>query len=315
MSYTRLSFKGTPAEVRAAWLEARARGIGGSDVGAIMGLNPYKTALDVWLEKTGRVEPRDLTDNAAVEWGNRLEDVVAEKFAEQHPELTVRRVNAILQDTEHRHRLASLDRAGTDRDTGQRFVLEVKTAGERAVDQWAEGVPLWYTAQVTHYLNVTGWPRAYVAVLIGGRDYREYILEPDVQDRAAVAAAVDAFWVGYVIADQMPAVVGADAPALAAMHLEDTGEYLTGRDGEVMAYVLACQCLERAKAEKDARAAELMARIGDAKGIETPRYRVTWSRGEVSRFDAKALKAADPDTYERFVVTSTRNNGLRIKEI
>ena len=315
MRYTRLSFAGSPAEVRAQWLEARKKGVGGSDVGAIMGLSPYRTALDVWLEKTGRTEPPDLAGNAAVEWGNRLEDVVAAKFAENHPELTVRRVNAILQDVEHRHRLASLDRAGTDRNTGERFVLEVKTAGERAADQWADGVPLWYAAQVVHYLNVTGWTFAYMAVLNGGRDYREYVVEPDAADREEVAAAVDTFWADYVLADQMPAVVGEDAPALAAMYTEDSGENLEGRDGEVMAYMLACQCLERAKAEKEQRAAELMARIGDAKGLETPRYRVTWSRGLSKRFDAKALKEADPETYEKFVTTSTRNNGLRIKEL
>ena len=308
-------FAGTPDEINAQWLAARMSGVGGSDVGAIMGLNPYRTALDVWLEKTGRAEKEDLTNNAAVEWGNRLENMVAEKVAEMHPELTVRRVNALLRDSEHPHRLASLDRAGTIRDTGERVVIEIKTAGEFSREQWADGVPLWYQAQVTHYLNVTGWRRALVAVLIGGRDYREYWLEPDAGDREAVAAAVDDFWTNYVQADQMPAVVGADAPALAALNIEDTGEYLEGRDGEVMAYLLACQCLDAAKAEKDKRAAELMARIGDGKGLETPRYRVTWSRGKSRRFDAKELQKTDPETYEKYVKETTRNGGLRVKEI
>lgn len=316
MGVARHTFTGSPAEVRAQWLEARKKGVGGSDVGAIMGLSPYRTALDVWLEKTGRAEPPDLADNAAVEWGNRLEDCVAAKFAEEHAgEFTVRRVNALLQDTDHRHRLASLDRAGTDRNTGRRFVLEVKTAGERAADQWADGVPLWYQAQVTHYLNVTGWGFAYVAVLIGGRDYREYRLEPDAQDRAAVAAAVDSFWADYVQADVMPQAVGADSPLLTALHPEPDGEFNEGRDADVMPYLLAVECLERAKAEKDARAAELRQIIGDANGIITPHYRVTWSRGSALRFDSKAFKAAHPDIYAEFTQETTRDNGLRIKEL
>lgn len=315
MTYTREHFEGTPAEVRAQWLQARKSGVGGSDVGAIMVVNPYRTALDVWLEKTGREEAPDLSANAAVEWGNRLEDLVAAKVVEDHPELCVRRVNALLRDKHHPHRLASLDRAGTVRETGERIVIEIKTAGERAGEQWAEGVPLWYQAQVTHYLNLTGWARALVAVLIGGRDYREYWLEPDAGDRCAVAAAVDDFWKNYVQADQMPAVVGADAPALAALYTEDTGEYIAGQNGPVVAYQIACQCLERAKVEKEKRAAELMKIIGDARGLETEHYRVTWVRGTARRFDSKALKDADPKTYEKYLKETAKNGGLRVKEI
>ena len=65
------------------WREARKNGIGGSDVGAIMGLNPWKSPVEVWLEKTGHSEPPDLSGKESVEWGNRLEAVVAEKFADR----------------------------------------------------------------------------------------------------------------------------------------------------------------------------------------------------------------------------------------
>ena len=80
--YTQVRFDGSPDEVNAKWERARRGGIGGSDVAAIMGISKYRSPYEVWLEKTGRVEPKDISGKQAVEWGNRLEDTVARKFAE-----------------------------------------------------------------------------------------------------------------------------------------------------------------------------------------------------------------------------------------
>ena len=78
-----------PKRLNKQWVEARKNGIGGSDVASIMGINKYSSPLSVWLIKTGREPSPDLSGNQAAEWGNRLEDVVADKFAEEHPELKV----------------------------------------------------------------------------------------------------------------------------------------------------------------------------------------------------------------------------------
>ena len=92
------------------WREARKGGVGGSDVGAILGLNPWKTPFEVWLEKTGRAEPPDLSGKESVEWGNRLEPLVAEKFAEMHPEFKVLRKNCTMVSKSRPWAFANIDR-------------------------------------------------------------------------------------------------------------------------------------------------------------------------------------------------------------
>ena len=93
----------------AEWLEQRKKGIGGSDVAAIMGLSPWRTPAEVWFEKTGRVEPPDLSDKPYVQKGVELEAYVGGKYKKAHKDFHVRRVNAICQSIERPWAQASLD--------------------------------------------------------------------------------------------------------------------------------------------------------------------------------------------------------------
>ena len=107
-------------------LAARKAGLGGSDVATILGLNPYKTPYQLWLEKTGRVEPDDLSDNFAVKRGNDMEALVAKWFSDETGE-TVHRVNSTLRKEEHPYLLGHIDR----RIVGKKEGLECKTANWR----------------------------------------------------------------------------------------------------------------------------------------------------------------------------------------
>lgn len=147
---------------RDEWLDARRAGIGGSDVGAIMGFNQYKSAYQVFLEKTGQYHEE--VDNEAVYFGNALEDFVAQEFAKRTGK-KVRRLNKMLVYPEHDFMLANLDRVVV----GERAVLECKTASEYVKEAWeGEEIPASYLCQVHHYLAVTGFEKAYIAVLVGG---------------------------------------------------------------------------------------------------------------------------------------------------
>ena len=200
--YTEIRFTGTPEEINKQWVEARKNGVGGSDVASIMGLNKYSSPLNVWLVKTGREESPDLSNNQAVEWGNRLEDVVADKFADEHPELQVRRRNATMVSIKRPWAFANIDRWVTD-GKGNVGILEVKTVGMRRAADWDSGVPLYYLTQVMHYMSVTGYKYAWVAVLIGGQEFREYYIERDEQDIQAINDAVDTFWRDFVETPQL----------------------------------------------------------------------------------------------------------------
>lgn len=318
--YTEIRFKGSPEEVDAQWRSARRLGVGGSDVAAIMGMSSYRSPYEAWLEKTGRAEPADLSGNEAVEWGNRLEGCVADRFADGHPELRVVRRNAMLVSRERHWAFANLDRIAYA-EGGEPYVLECKTCGARRAHDWDAGVPDYYLTQVTHYLGVTGYAGAWVAVLIGGQEYREFYVPRDEADIAAVAEAVDSFWHRNVEGGEMPAMVGtaSEAGALAESYADWRDEYAQCCDEDLIAEGCDLDALEDVKARIDELTREkrriedaLKARIGDRKGLMTQTRRVTWPRTVSTRFDAKRFRGEHPELAEQYTTESMRDGGIRI---
>lgn len=314
--FTEIRFTGTQEEINKQWVEARKNGIGGSDVASIMGLNKYSSPLNVWLIKTGREESPDLSGKEAVEWGNRLEDVVAEKFADEHPELKVYRRNATLVSIERPWAFANLDRWVTD-GHGDVGILEVKTVGMRRAADWDDGVPLYYLTQVNHYMSVTGYQHAWVAVLIGGQEFREYYIERDDEDIATINNYVDTFWHDFVETDTAPALIGNDpeANALLSQHSDPSQEFITMLDEDVSMLDELQEIkdqIDDLKHRKTLIENTIKDIIGDNKGIETETRRITWVRSTRSSFDKKAFDAAHPGITNDYMKTSVTNGGIRI---
>lgn len=270
----------------AGWLEQRKRGIGGSDVAAIMGLSPWKSPLEVWLEKTGRAESPDLSDRESVAMGTELEGDVLEMYRRRHPKSRVQRVNAILTSNIRPWAQASLDGIVRDPELGW-GVLEIKTGSRES--EWKDGVPLHYLTQVTHYLSVTGYPFADVAALIGdyGLHYHEFRVMRDDDDLQSVVESVDEFWADYVEKDAMPPYVSAlptEGKALYEIYKRSDGEMEpsdAARTEILAATVLELGArLQEATSEKTAATNELKRLVGEHKGIITPDHIITWVRTE-----------------------------------
>ncbi|RXU75170.1 phage tail tape measure protein [Enterococcus faecium] len=158
--------KSTLEMSRQEWIEDRKKGIGGSDVGTILGLNKWKSPYQLWLEKTGQVVLEETASEPAY-WGNILEEVVAKEFQERTGK-KVRRRNQVFE-----HPLHPFLRANIDRDVvGENAILECKTANQFLGKEWeGEEVPLSYLCQVQHYMNVLNKDYCYIAVLIGGQKF------------------------------------------------------------------------------------------------------------------------------------------------
>ena len=165
---------------RDEWLDVRKQGIGSSDAAAAVGLNPYKSQLELWMEKTGRDTelPKPDPDNTEepVYWGTLLEPIVATAYTKQTGR-KVRRVNAVLQHPEKPWMLANIDREVIGASDVQ--ILECKTAGEFGARLWKEGVPEYIQLQVQHQLAVTGKKAADVAVLICGQQLQVHRIHRD----------------------------------------------------------------------------------------------------------------------------------------
>lgn len=174
------------------WHQLRATGIGGSEVGTICGLNKWESAYRLWAVKTGQLEDT-FTGNEATEWGNRLEPVILDKFADEHPEMIVHENVGTWAHPDRDWQLANPDAifeewVGEDPDLDEdqkvtRFgIIEVKTA--QFEDDW-NPIPPQYRAQVQWYLQTFGFSRAIVIVLFHGNRYREVEILADEFEQAA----------------------------------------------------------------------------------------------------------------------------------
>ncbi|MEV5537432.1 lambda-exonuclease family protein [Saccharopolyspora shandongensis] len=172
------------------WHAARDGGIGGSEIAAVLGLSPWESRFSLWHKKNGLAATG--SDNEAMRWGRRLENLIADWFAEQHPEFRVRRTGT------WRNRLRPFQIGNPDRllyGLTKRAVLGIKTArdslgwGRPGTDE----IPVYYRAQVLWYLDTLGFTEAYIAVLIGGSDYREYHVPYDAGEAATLRKAAAQF--------------------------------------------------------------------------------------------------------------------------
>lgn len=185
---------------RARWLKARRRGLGATDATAVLGFNPYKTPLDVWLDKRQPDEPTP--PGWAAARGLHMEPFLRRSYAQKHPDAWLEKPPALLAHPDHPHVLASLD--GLAHHPDRTVVLELKTANLRAARDWWDGViPDAYACQVLLQLAVTGLDEAHVVADLAG-DYLELTImrDPEWEDR--VLPELSAWWQRHVVGGEVP---------------------------------------------------------------------------------------------------------------
>ena len=154
-------------------MELRKRGLGGSDVSAILKQSPFATPLDVYYDKLGLSQPIEETDRMRA--GKYLEPAVAEMFKDAHPEMDVRIDNYMRFHKKHKFMYANTDRIMQD-ENGKKGVLEIKCTNSWYAKTWTESIPYNFYVQAQHYLGVLGLDFCYIAVLIDGYKYDDYLL-------------------------------------------------------------------------------------------------------------------------------------------
>jgi putative phage-type endonuclease len=300
----------TRALDREQWLEVRKRGIGSSDAAAAIGLNPYKSQLELWLEKTGRVdtsaEHQGMDDPRF--WGTLLEPYVAVAY-QQKTNRKVRKLNAVLQHPTLPFMLANIDREVIGSPDVQ--ILECKTAGEFGSRLWKDGVPEYIQLQVQHQLAVTGKAAVDVAVLLCGQKLEVHRIDRDDEIIARLMVLESHFW-SHVESDTPPPADGSESAARALRQLyrgNDTTLDFTG-DVELGKAFDALAELEGELATKEGEAERLKQLIqqamGDASKAVFANGVVTFKRAkDGSRVDTKKLAENHPDIAARCTVTTT----------
>lgn len=202
----------------ADWLERRKEGIGASEIGAVLGLSRWATALDIYADKIdapGRDEPGE-----AAEWGKLLEPVVLAEFGRRSG-LSVEADGRLLRSVEHPWCLATLDGLAAEGD--QLVPVEAKTATVYLEDEWADGAPECYRAQVNQQLLVTGAPHGYIACLLGGQRLMWSKIERDETLIRRIVNSGSKLWQQIRDRDPPPVTDARDTHALKRLHPDDDG--------------------------------------------------------------------------------------------
>lgn len=309
---------------RPEWLAARRQGIGGSDAAAILGLDPFKTPLAVYLDKRGEL-PDDGASEAA-EWGNRLEPFVADAALDRInterdqrglPPVKARRRKAILRHPDIEFMVANIDREIVGHEDGP-AILEAKTTGYWSARQWEDDrdpdgptLPDRYHVQTQHYLAVMGRGHAWLAVLVAGQ---RLVVEHVERDQALIDALVEVearFW-QQVQGGTPPPATADDSDRVKVLHRDATPGRRIVLPGEVDDLLADYRAAKAARKAAETRQKAVEARIrqllGDAEEGALPgsdRWAVRCPVITTNRLDTKALRAAHPDIAEEFTRESS----------
>lgn len=319
----------TAAMTREAWLEERKKALGGSDMGAVLGLNQYRSAVNVWADKLGLIQ--DVEDNEAMRIGRDLEDYVARRFAEASGK-KVQAYNYLLRDNSN-HLSANIDR----RVVGERSGLECKTASALSESKYKGGMfPASYYAQCCTYLAVTGWTRWYLCAVVLGRGVYCYLmttLADDVcpewcesmvyvspEELQAVRDTAREWWETHIVGGQMPATDGSKSTTETLGELYQGGNKdvcdLTSMVPDVAAYLALKEQAKAIDAQADAIKQSIMATMGDRSKTICPGYSVSWTPQNRTSFDRKRLAKEHPeiDLDKYTTITTSRTFRASKKE-
>lgn len=289
---------------REEWLRIRKTGIGGSDAGAICGVNPYSSPMKIFYEKTQ--DTIEDSDKESMRQGRDLEDYVAKRFCEATG-LKVRRSNFMYRSIEHPWMIADVDRLIVGEDAG----LECKTVNLYNAEQWKdEQIPLSYVLQCYHYMAVTGKRVWYIAAVILGQDfvYRKLVWEDAIIH--SLVAAEEAFWKNHILPGVMPKPDGSDACGeIINQHFgtarKDSAIALVGFDEKLDRRNQILNQIAALQQEQNRIEQEVKLYMADHELANSEKYRVSWSNVDTSRLDTKRIRKERPDIYRDYSAVST----------
>ncbi len=299
---------------REEWLKWRRLGIGGSDAAAIVGLDKYKSAFDVYADKLG-LKP-ETPDNEAMRQGRDLEEYVASRFCEQTGK-KVRRRNAILQHPEHHWMLGNIDRWVVGENAG----LECKTTSVLNRTKFSQGeFPPNYYVQCMHYMAVTGAERWYLAVLVLNKAFHIFEIERDEAEVQALIAAEKDFWENHVLKQIPPQPDGTEATTEVIKQLfpEARGREqvaLFGLEDKIEQYIVLDNKVKELELEKDKLKQEIQLLMGNAEIGQAQGYIVEWKNQTRQTLDTQKLKKEQAEIYEKYLKPAQIIRTFKVKEV
>lgn len=292
-------------------LEQHYSGIGGSMAPTIIGVNPFASAVDAYCHLTDPSSRPDLSGNQAVEWGNRLEDVIAEAAGDRLG-LKLRRSSATHRHDEHHYMLAHVDRLVV----GEKAGLEIKARSAYMADKYGEeGSDQVFDSdmvQCQHYMSVLKMDRWYLAVLLGGQDLRTFVIPRDEELVGYIVDRESNFW--KAVQSRIPPTPES-LHDLTVLYARDTGDSIQA-DSKIESAVHDLAdiktSLKRLGESKDGceliikQRMEGSALLTDASGAPL----ATWKTSTSKRIDVTRLRKENPAVAAEYTKESSSRRFL-----
>ena len=301
------------ASNHAEWLEARKQGVGASEIGTILGVNPYDTPYQLWLRKTGRAPM--VEENFLMKAGHYLESAIAQFCADETGVEIIKRSagDFIVVDQSRQFLRVSPDRYAwlpNSRHTKEnKVIIECKSTQKQIFE---DDIPLSWFTQVMYQLGVCEMSQAYLAWLTQGREfgYKHIVFDADFYNDVIVPA-VEKFWVDNILADKEPDLINIEDVKL-KFPRHNTGKAIEASDELLDRYntlVDVNRQIKQLSEVKEEAENALRFAMQDAESIivpttqETPfKTLVTWKAAKDStRFDEKAFASENPELYARYM--------------
>lgn len=310
------------------WLEERKKSLGGSDVGAVLGMNAYSSAYTVWAEKTGKLPPFE--GNEWTRLGNDLEGYVAERFCNASG-LKVVKDNSTWRNDKYPHLHANIDR----KVVGMKAGVECKLTSELNAKKYNNGeFPDRFYAQCVTYLAVTELDRWFLAVLIYGKGIKIYQMTRIVNDVVpewceasvyiddneinAMVQATAEFW-NCVQTNTPPMVDGSDSTSetLKTVYADSNGSTvsLMAFEGDLKQYMTLASLMDDVKKQREEVANRIKAYMGEASKGESNGFKVSWSSSVRNTFDHKAFAKDNPGIDLSAYYKSTPTRTFKVSNI
>ena len=288
------------------WLDWRKKGIGGSDASVCCGFNKYKSPVELWMEKTSQLPYQEAGE--AAYWGTQLESLVREEFT-RRTGIEVTLVKQLLQSEDHPFMLANLDGVCQHPIYGA-TIFEAKTSSAYRSSEWIDAIPDEYILQVQHYMAVTGYMGAYIAVLVGGNSFKWKFIERDEELISILIRLEENFW-KHVEEFTPPVLDGSDASAkFLSQRFPDSIpkskiELPPDAIALIQQYDAANEQLEKITEQKQEAENLLKHMLGDHEVGTTANHMITWKSIVQERLDSKTLKAEHPTLFRKYAAKSS----------
>ena len=296
------------------WKALRKQYIGGSDAAAVLGMNSYKSRYSLWAEKTGKLP--EFSGNLATDVGTYFEDFIAKRFEQETGKKVRKETHSIFND-KYPFAIANVDRV----IVGEDAILECKFTDSLNLKKYKNGeFPDRFYVQCVHYLAITGKKKAYLAVLIGNKEFKVFEIHRDEAEIAALMAEDEAFY-ELIKTDKAPATDGTESTTetiktIYADSNEDIVNLFAYEDA-LNQYMAVQAQIKEMEAIKDEMANKVKVFMGEAGKGETDRFKVSWTSSEKNTFDAKTFALEHPNldlskyykksTYRTFKVNKKSN--------